>query len=187
MNVNDNRQNEQALLLRLKKGDHDAFGDLYDAYAAALFGVVSKIVRSEDEGQDVLQDAFVKIWKNIHYFDENKGTFFTWMLNIARNSAIDRYRRLKKEGKVEIQEVDSNVDIARGHQTTIKTSTIGLADLVDKLPEEQRLMVEYIYFNGYTQQEVADELNMPLGTVKTRVRTAVQSLRKVFTLLLFWI
>ncbi len=187
MNSNDQRQKEKLLVSRLKNGDEAAFGEVYDAYASALFGVVSKIVRSEGEGEDVLQDALVKVWKNIHSFDEKKGTFFTWMLNIARNSAIDRLRKLKKEGKVEIQQVDFNVDIQRGHQTVINTSVIGLSDLVGKLPDEHRLMVEYIYFNGYTQQEVADELDMPLGTVKTRIRAAVKSLRKVFTLLLFWI
>lgn len=177
----------QQLVERIQSGDKAAFADLYDNYSAALLGVVSKIVRSQEAGEDVVHDAFVKIWKNIQKYDPKKGTLFTWMLNIARNTAIDKLRKIKKEGKVEIQSIDYNVDIAKGHQTTISTNVIGMKDFVAKLAPEQKLMVEYIYFNGYTQQEVSDELGIPLGTVKTRIRSAVIELRKVFASLLFFI
>ncbi|MCB0652225.1 MAG: RNA polymerase sigma factor [Saprospiraceae bacterium] len=175
------------LVTRIKAGDKSAFAELYDKYAPALYGVVSKIVRSEEIGRDVMQDAFVKIWKHIHSFNPEKGSIFTWMLNISRNTAIDKLRKLKKEGIVEIPNPDSDVGIGKAQQTSIKINNIGLRELVEKLPPEQKLMVDYIYFNGYTQQEVAEALGIPLGTVKTRIRTAVLALRKVFTVILFWI
>ncbi|MEO9547443.1 MAG: RNA polymerase sigma factor [Crocinitomicaceae bacterium] len=178
----------EEIVSRLLKGDPEACSALYDQYAGSLYGVILKIVRSEDDAQDVLQDAFVKIWKNIKKFDRSKGTLFTWMLNIARNTAIDKYRKLKKEGKVEIQIVESGVGMSAEHSNEQSTDKIGLKEEVKKLNPEHQLMIDYIYFQGYTQQEVADELEMPLGTVKTRVRSAVIELRKTFlNFILFWI
>lgn len=169
----------EALVSRLKAGDQGAFAEMYDRYTAALNGVISRIVRDDEAAQDVLQDSFVKVWKNIHTYDSGKGSFFTWMLNIARNTSIDSLRKLKKEGRTEIQNWETTVGILGAVQQNI--NTIGLTSIVDKLPKEQKLMIEYIYFNGYTQQEVADELEMPLGTVKTRTRLAMRELRKSFT------
>lgn len=185
--MNTQNTNIDQLVIRIKAGDKSAFAELYDKYAPALYGVVSKIVRSEEIGRDVMQDAFVKIWKHIHSFNPEKGSIFTWMLNISRNTAIDKLRKLKKEGIVEIPNPDSDVGIGKAPQTSTKINNIGLRELVEKLPPEQKLMVDYIYFNGYTQQEVAEALGIPLGTVKTRIRTAVLALRKVFTVILFWI
>lgn len=176
------------LVSRLKNGEQEACVQLYDQFSPSLYGVVLKIVRSEDDAQDVLQDAFIKIWKNIQKYDSKKGTFFTWMLNISRNTAIDKYRKLKKEGKVEIQIVESGVGMSAEHSNEQSTDKIGLKEEVKKLSKEHQLMIDYIYFHGYTQQEVADELKMPLGTVKTRVRNAVGELRKTYlNFLLFWI
>lgn len=174
----------EALVIRLKSGDETAFAEVYDRYSGAINGIILRIVTDSEASQDVLQDTFVKIWKNIQSYDSTKGSFFTWMLNIARNTSIDSLRKLKKEGKTEIREQDMNVGMTGVVQQN--TNVIGLSKLVEKLPEEQRLMIEYIYFNGYTQQEVADELDMPLGTVKTRTRLAMRELRKWFTLLVLW-
>lgn len=172
------------MVIRLKSGDESAFAEVYDRYSGAINGIILRIVTDSEASQDVLQDTFVKVWKNIQSYDSSKGSFFTWMLNIARNTSIDSLRKLKKEGKTEIREQDINVGMTGVVQQNI--NVIGLSKLVEKLPEEQRLMIEYIYFNGYTQQEVADELDMPLGTVKTRTRLAMRELRKWFTLLVLW-
>lgn len=180
-----------SLIQKIQAGDRAAFSIMYDQYSGALFGIVSKIIKEESLAEDVLQDSFIKIWKNIQKFDPTKGSFFTWMLNISRNTAIDKLRKLKNEGKYEIQNADSIVDITVGNQINQNTNQIGLKDLVNKLAPEHRLMVEYIYFNGFTHQEVSDELGIPLGTVKTRIRKALIDLRKVFVVLLtgvlFWI
>lgn len=175
------------LVSRLKLGDKAAFNDLYTHYSDALYGVITKVLRSEESAGDVLQDSFVKIWKNIQRYDDSKGSFFTWMLNICRNSSIDKLRKLQREGKVEIQTFETFVNNSARHQTEQNIDQIGLKETVNQLEPEQKLIIEYLYFGGYTQQEVSDELDIPLGTVKTRSRAALKTLRKVITVFLFWI
>lgn len=172
------------LVAGLKKGDEQAFSELYDRYSAALNGVIMRFIPDQDAAADILQDTFIKIWKNIESFDDTKGTIFTWMLNIARNSSIDAIRKSKKGGVKEIRSIDDHVHAAGVAAQSV--NTIGLAQLLEKLPSEQRIMIEYQYFNGFTQQETAEELGLPLGTVKTRTRIALRELRKFFSLLL-WI
>ncbi len=157
---------------------------MYDRYSAALNGVVRRFVADQDQANDILQDSFVKIWKNIDRYDSTKGSFYTWMLNVARNTAIDFLRKNKKELKTEIQDWESTVSVQNAVQQN--TSTIGLQKLVENLVPEQQVIIEYLYFKGYTQQEVSDELELPLGTVKTRTRLAMRELRKYFTLLVLW-
>lgn len=157
---------------------------MYDRYSAALNGVIKRIVTDEETAQDVLQDTFVKIWKNCQLYDGSKGSFFTWMLNIARNTAIDSIRRSKKRPGSEIQTTAENVYLFGSVEQS--TGTIGMEKLIAELPEEQQLMLRYVYFKGYTHQEVSDELGIPLGTVKTRTRLALRELRKWFTLLVLW-
>lgn len=174
-----------ALVSKVKAGDQNAFAEVYDRYCGAINGVIKRFITDDDIAQDVLQDTFIKVWKNIQMYDDTKGSFFTWMLNIARNTSIDALRKLKKEGKSEIQVLETTVNSSVTVQQNV--STIGLRQLVDRLPAEQQTMIEYLYFKGYTQQEVADELEIPLGTVKTRSRMAMMELRKWFTLLILWI
>jgi len=181
------KEEETEILQKIRDGDRSAFEKLYDAYSAAIYGMVTKILRSEEAAEDVTQDTFVKIWKYIHSYDSQKGKLFTWMLNIARNTAIDALRKTGNVGKPKIQTFDSAVHISDGGKTESPVITIGLRDFVNKLSPEYRIIVNYIYFNGYTQKEVAEELDIPLGTVKTRIRKAVQDLRKIFKLLLLWI
>ncbi len=165
---------------RLRAGDQSVIGELYDAYSSALYGVVCTILRDDQEANDVLQDAFVNIWKYGKNFDSAKGSLFTWMLNIARNKAIDKIRKKKRSG--EIQNIGDNVYILEnGNVTENNTDIIGLRSTVDKLDDEKKKLIDLAYFSGYTQQEMADELDLPLGTVKTRVRAALQDLRKLFS------
>lgn len=173
------------LVQKVKAGDQSAFGEVYDRYCGAINGVINRFITDEAIAQDVLQDTFIKVWKNILLYDDTKGSFFTWMLNIARNTSIDALRKLKKEAKSEIQTLETVVNSSVTVQQNV--SAIGLRQLVDRLPAEQQTMIEYLYFKGYTQQEVADELDLPLGTVKTRSRMAMMELRKWFTLLILWI
>lgn len=185
MNPQQN-QKIRELVLQLQNGDEKALSAIYDSYSPALYGIINKIVLDSDVAQDVLQDSFVKIWKYAPTYSFEKGSFFTWMLNICRNSAIDVLRKVKKEQEHKNQIVSENVSTS--NQSMMNVNTIGLSSLVNKLPEEQRIIIEYLYFKGYTQQEVADELNLPLGTVKTRARNAVLELKEHFAIiLLLWI
>jgi RNA polymerase sigma-70 factor (ECF subfamily) len=174
-----------ALIDRIKRGDQQAFAEVYDRYCGALNGVIMRMVQDQDAADDVLQDTFVKIWKNCTTYDDSKGSFFTWMLNIARNSTIDYLRKQQKKTVGENRIGENNVGLSLANEQN--TNTIGLLAMVEKLNPDQRLMVEYLYVKGYTQQEVADELDIPLGTVKTRTRMAMKELRKWFTLLILWI
>ncbi|MFT5580972.1 MAG: RNA polymerase sigma-70 factor (ECF subfamily) [Psychromonas sp.] len=183
MGLKENSQIEiLALVDRLKGREESAMSELYDRYANTFYGLAAKIVKSDEIAQDIVQDSFVKVWKKIDSYNSEKGTFFTWMLNITRNTAIDFLRKTKKEQPTSIQDVENTVHMAGGMAHNI--NTIGLDSIVNNLQEDQRILVEYIYFKGYTQQEVSDELEIPLGTVKTRIRSAVVEMRKFFVLLI---
>lgn len=174
-------------ILKVQNGDQAAFEVLYDAYSPALYGISLKIVRNENVAQDVVQEAFIKIWKKIDSFDVKKGSFFTWILNINRNTAIDKYRKLSKATLISIQTNENFVDLGKGEKSTQKTDHIGIRDLVKVLPEKEQIILDYIYFRGFTQQETAEELDLPLGTVKTRSRSALSSLKELFAILIAWI
>lgn len=128
--------------------------------------------------QEVLQDVFLKIWDKFASYDATKGKLFTWMISVARNQAIDKTRskEIVKEQKTGgIENVVSKID--RAEFTEQQIEGIGVRDILKNLPEEQRFVVEYLYLKGYSQSELAEEFNIPLGTVKTRLRLAMQQLR----------
>lgn len=172
---------------RVKAGDAEAFEQLYDAYSPAMYGISIKIVGQADIAEDVVQEAFVKIWKNIASYSKKKGSIFTWMLNICRNAAIDKYRKLSKKRAEPIHNEENIVSVGKAHQSNQNINTIGIQDLVKVLPAEEQLVLEYLYFKGYTQKEASEELGIPLGTVKTRSRKAIRSLKELFVLLATWI
>ena len=171
----------------VKAGNPSAFEKLYDAYAPAMYGVSLKIVGEPEIAEDVVQEAFVKIWKNFDSYSKKKGSIFTWMLNVNRNTAIDKYRKISKKRAVSIQQEENNVSLGKAHQTNQNINTIGIQDLLKVLPEEEQLIIEYLYFKGYTQKEASEALDIPLGTVKTRSRKAIRSLKELFVLLATWI
>lgn len=172
---------------KVQNGDETAFGALYDAYSAALYGISLKILGDSKVAEDNVQDTFVKVWKKIGSYDNSKGSFFTWILNINRNAAIDKYRKLSKKTLISIQTSENFVDLGKGENAKQKTDHIGISDLVKVLPEKEQVILEYIYFKGFTQQETADELDIPLGTVKTRSRSAIKGLKELFAILATWI
>ena len=158
-----------------------AFEYLYDNYSGAVYGIILKIVRSEDFAQELLNDCFLKIWNKIPDYDASKGRLFTWMLNIARNSALDKLRSKEYKAKMKTDDVSENVSIS-DHQYSQANNPdyIGVKEMVQQLPVEQQKLIHLMYFQGYSQSEIAEELNIPLGTVKTRVRAAMITLRKLF-------
>ena len=146
-----------------------------------MYGVILKIVRSEDIAADVMQDSFVKIWKNIEGYSRSKGTLFTWILNVARNTAIDRIRSQEFQNSQRNQDIDSSINFIDNQESSqFDVDAIGLKKVVEHLRPEHQQMIELLYFKGYTQAEVADEFGIPLGTVKTRVKAAIVQLRQYF-------
>ena len=173
---------ENVLIEKLKKRDQQAFQWLYDQYSPALYGVVLRIVRDDEQSADLLQDIFVKIWKSLDGYDSSKGRLFTWMLNVARNTAIDSLRARKTQPFGAIRTDEENVHIVdREHNTEQPNPEhIGLKEVVDQLRPERKQLIDLVYFGGYTHEEAAEKLNLPLGTVKTRVRAALQELKQLF-------
>ncbi len=167
---------EEELIAAIKTGDQVAFSHLYDNYSKAIYTIIFKIVRHEEEAEDVLQNVFVKIWSNFSAYDSNKGRLYTWMLNVARNMAIDytRSKQAKMDGK--IQKLENSVyNSSMQHQ--VSYDHIGVKEIVSGLKEEHEQLIRLAYFKGYTQEEMAEELKMPLGTVKTKIRSALMILR----------
>lgn len=169
---------DQQLIIRLQAQDRAAIGVLYDAYGAALFGVVLRIVQQRELAEQVLQDTFVKAWRNGARYDASKGRLFTWLLNIARNTAIDATRTTHFQKSRKTDSADTLVHSPGGE--SIHPDQIGVREVVNRLDEKYRVLIDLIYFKGYTQEEVAEETGIPLGTIKTRLRYAINELRGVF-------
>lgn len=145
-----------------------------------MFGVIKRVIEAEEVANDVLQEAFVKIWKNIQSYDSSKGSVFTWMLNICRNSAIDEARSKNFKKESQNQNIEDYVSVIDSeNKVEMRIDHIGLKDVLNKLRPEHKILIDKIYFEGYTHDEVSKELNIPLGTVKTRVRTAMIHLREI--------
>lgn len=152
---------------------------IFKHYKTALFGVIQKIVGDEELAADVFQESLVKIWRFGPKYDPEKGRLFTWLLNICRNTAIDKTRLKSFQRTAKIQDPDSTVSMGKDSPAyEINTDAIGLRELIATMDPKYQELLELMYFQGYTQQEISDHLTLPLGTVKTRIRTAIELLRK---------
>lgn len=171
---------EKELVILLKGNDKAAFEYLYDHYVVGLYGIVLRIVKDDNKADDVMQDSFIKIWKNMDFYDANKGTLFTWLLNVTRHTAIDRLRADAKFESNLNWDLVTEKDLNAGSIVNQGTSTIDLKEIVDKLGSEKRQLIDLVYFEGYTHEEASEYLRLPLGTVKSRVRKALLELRQEF-------
>lgn len=172
---------EQQLVQQLRLKSREAFDYLYKNYASVLYGVVYRIVMNEETARDVLQEVFVKIWNNIPQYDDAKGRLYTWMINIARNTAIDKTRSKSEilNRKISGDETLVHQGLA-GYRTETRIDAIGLGNLIADLKPEHQALIDLAYYKGYTQEEIAKVLGVPLGTVKTRMRQAIKLLRVKF-------
>ena len=164
----------------LQNKDVQAFAYLYDNYSPALYGIIYKMVEDKELAEDVLQEAFLKIWNNFAAYDRVKGRLFTWMLNITRNLTIDtlRSKEYKKQAKIYSNQI--NVDnVVDNPGSTEKFDSLGLRKYLTHLKNDQKQIIDLAYFSGFTHEEIAKELSIPLGTVKTRMRAAIFELRKL--------
>ena len=175
-----NKYSEEELVLLLKQKDQQAFSYLYDNYAPALNGVIYRMVEEKQLAEDILQEAFVKIWNNFPSYDSSKGRLFTWLLNLTKNLTIDtlRSKGYKKQQKISADE-NSVSNLSDNGYASDKFDSMGLRNQLSNLKPEQRTLIELAYFNGFTQDEIAKQTGIPLGTVKTRLRSAIIELRKL--------
>ena len=168
---------EELLPLLLKKDDR-SFTLLYDNYSKSLYGIIFNLIKDQEEAEDVLQEVFVKIWKNIDTYNTSKGRLYTWMLNIARNTSIDKLRSKNFNNNQKNVSTDNFVHILDDNSKTInKIDAIGIKEFIKKLKPKCIQLIDLLFFKGYTQQEASDELEIPLGTVKTQNRNCMNELR----------
>lgn len=162
----------------LRRSERAAFAYLYDNYSAALYGVLHKILHDDETAQDVLQEAFVKIWRNVSNYDATKGRLFTWMLNVARNLAIDRLRSKQHSNSQRTDGLEAASRYGSEDGVILSKPDVDIVrERIAQLKVEQRAAMELVYFEGYTHVEAAEKLNVPLGTLKTRLRLALQRIR----------
>ena len=168
---------EELIPILIKKDDR-SFTLLYDNYSKSLYGVIFTLIKDREEAEDVLQEVFVKIWKNIDSYNESKGRLYTWMLNIARNTSIDKLRSKGFNNNQKNLSADNFVHILDDNSKTInQIDAIGIKEFIKKLKPKCIQIIDLLFFKGYTQQETSDELEIPLGTVKTQNRNCMNELR----------
>jgi RNA polymerase sigma factor (sigma-70 family) len=169
--------NESELVSLLKARDSSAFSYLYDHYSGALYNIILQIVGNAEVANDVMQEVFINVWRKVESYDSTKGRLYTWLLNIARNASIDTLRSRSFQNSRRNQSMPENVDDLLANSVQPNIDLLGLRKLLEKLKTEQRVLIELAYFKGYTHEEIAEIEEIPLGTVKTRIRTALQQLR----------
>lgn len=171
-------EQEAKIVELLAQQDSAAIRLIGQYYQAALIGVIVRIVQDPGLAEDVWQEALIKIWKNGQKYDPAKGRLFTWLLNICRRCAIDMTRSKAFKQRSNIQD-DAVLVHTTGEATTEmpQVDTIGLQEVINRLEPKYREVIEYVYLQGYTHIEAAEALQVPLGTLKTRVRVAMNQLR----------
>ena len=169
---------QEELLPLLVRKEERAFTQLYDMYSKSLFSIITNLINDREEAEDVLQEVFVKIWKNIETYNQSKGRLYTWMLNITRNTAIDKLRSKGFNNSQKNLSSDNFVHLLDdSNKLTNKIDSIGLRDFVNKLKPKCIKLIDLLFFKGFTQQEASEELAIPLGTVKTQNRMCINDLR----------
>ena len=178
MHTNDDPRADIALLDRIVARDERAVGDLYDRHSRLLYGLILRILRDRSEAEEVLQEVFVLVWTRAETYNVALGSPGAWLVRIARNRAIDRLRA----NAVRLRAVEAAPEPEAGASPETRAAQSeqqrAVARALDALPEDQRVLIEQAYFLGLTQSELAERFKLPLGTVKTRIRTGMQALRQ---------
>ncbi|MFT4645976.1 MAG: RNA polymerase sigma factor (sigma-70 family) [Planctomycetota bacterium] len=168
----------EQLILQFQQRDVKAYEELYNMYCNSIFGVVNTIVKNDDVAQEITQDVFIKAWNKSDSYSSLKGRFFTWILNIARNAAIDYTRSKKFKQSKQNLNSDFFVDILESSDNLDGTTdAIGIGEFVKNLSEKCKSIITLLFLKGYTQKEASEELDMPIGTIKTRNRNCLANLR----------
>ncbi len=169
---------EQNIVELLEKGDTTALNLLYENYADSLYGVILKVTNNEELAQDALQETFVKVWKNSKKYDSKKAKLFTWLYRIAKNTAIDKLRSFNIRFEKEVQIDKSNVYILP--TSNLNQDVLDLREHVARLDDKYQIVLKALFFEGMTQQEASEELDIPLGTIKSRLKIGLRELKKVY-------
>lgn len=179
MQKNSNRELDQELIEQVKKRNRSAFKEIYSRFSQVTYNLSLRILRDKEDAEEVVQEIFLQVWNKAYTYDPDRGAVSTWVLNIARSRAIDKLRTMGYRDKnIEIDEekVNSNVDLSRTIEEREKSKNI-IKQALDSLPDNQRIAIELVYFEGLTHMEAAEKLDEPVGTIKTRIRLGVLKLK----------
>lgn len=178
--MNDDRRMDARLADRIRTGNKEALGELYDRYAGTALATALRVVGGRDEAEDVVHDAFVAVWRKIDRFDAERGSLRAWLMTVVRNRAIDRVRA--RRASIDVDDADERSLLRTGPNPTWeaalgRTSSTEVRVAMANLPDEQRRALELAYFEGYTYREVAQLTGVPPGTANGRLRLALAKLR----------
>jgi RNA polymerase sigma-70 factor, ECF subfamily len=176
--LNNQAISDDNIVSMLLSQDENGLRYLYRNYSASIYGIISRILPSPEEANEVLNDTFLKINKSISTYDSDKSKLFTWMARIARNTAIDKTRSSGYKQTKQTSSIENNLNIENTHSYESDIKDHGLNKLIASMDADLKLVLDYVYYQGYSHQEAADALGMPLGTVKTKVRRAIMHLRE---------
>jgi RNA polymerase sigma-70 factor, ECF subfamily len=168
---------ERSIISGIRSGREDAMAQLYDRYSSIVYSVALRVLGDTGRAEDVMQEVFMQLWRNPGAFDSNRGSLAAWLAVIARNRAIDSLRKRRPESNIEDVVVAAELDLES--EAARKIAVEKVRGVLAGMPAEQRRAIELAFFEGLTHTEVAAKLGEPLGTVKTRIRSALQALRKV--------
>jgi len=177
--VSTNEGDDTGLLTRIQAGDQDAMSALFDRYGTMVYSVALRVLKDTGEAEDVMQDIFVQLWKNPGAFVSGKGSLAGWLVVVTRNRSIDMIRRRRPTDPVELFSLPSSTNLAREAERNSLLAKI--RGVMGSLPDEQRKSLELAFFEGLSHSEIAEKTGDPLGTVKTRIRLALTSIRKALT------
>ncbi|EIJ38922.1 RNA polymerase sigma factor [Galbibacter orientalis] len=169
---------EKNIITLLEKKEEKGMSLLYEYYGDTLFGVALKITKDEDLAKDVLQISLMKIWKKIDTYDAKKSKLFTWMFRITRNTAIDKIRSLNLKRDQEIQIEVS--DVYNLGVDSVNPEHIDIKKHLGSLDDKYQIVMEALFFQGMTQQEASEALDIPLGTIKSRLKIGLRELRRIY-------
>jgi RNA polymerase sigma-70 factor (ECF subfamily) len=169
---------DTALIAAIRAGDQGAMATLYDRYSSIVYAVALRVLQDTGAAEDVLQDIFMQLWRNPGAFNASRGNMAAWLAVIARHRAIDGLRRRKPENDIEEIVVSVEQDLASDADRSRAMDKVRGA--LQTMPEPQRSALELAYFEGLTHVEIAAKTGEPLGTIKTRIRTGLLTLRKLF-------
>jgi len=180
------QESDHTLIQQIGAGDQKAFGILYDRYKTLVFSLAVKIVDSHETAEDITLDVFTQIWKNAKKYHPEKGSVKGWIASLARYRSIDTLRRRKVRSDinrpqwsdVQLEKLPSNDNT--GEELELAETRKKVSNAIAKLPEDQQEVLAMAYFKGYTHRQIAEALNEPLGTIKTRIRLGLQKLREIF-------
>jgi RNA polymerase sigma factor, sigma-70 family len=169
---------DAALVSAIRAGDPGAMALLYDRYGSIVYSVALRVLGDTGSAEDVLQDVFMQLWRNPNSFDSSRGSLGPWLAVIARNRAIDAIRKRRPETDIDDVIISVQPDMASDAERGLAMEKV--RDAMESMAAPQRTALEMAYFEGLTHSEIAEKTGEPLGTIKTRIRTGLLSLRKVF-------